>query len=355
MISCESLICGQVFMNSKETVFTAMERGKPPRVPATWFGGGAWSIHNSGTTFKELSEDPERMARMNIEIYREFKQDIVYVGSGYNNFHGATLGGVIKFRDVGVPDLETPYINEISDIERLDLGKIENDPVIQTIHKATRIVKEEIGDEAVVCMTAWAPFTLAGQMVGMEKFMRAMFKDKDLVHAACELAVKMLKAIFEPVVDDGTLDLISIADGYASGDVISRKQFEKFVLPYIKEMTSWGRSKNKKTLLHICGDTKHFMDLFPETGADCASLDCKVDLAKIKAVIGGEMCFAGNINPVATLDQGDAAQVRKAASECLKIGAPEGGYIMMPGCDLPPSVPAENIKAFLETAKNYTA
>lgn len=79
-------------MNSKEMVFKAMEMGKPPRVPVAPFGCGVWTIHRSGTTFKELSRDAERMARTNLDIYHKFKPDIVYVGSGYNNLHAAALG-----------------------------------------------------------------------------------------------------------------------------------------------------------------------------------------------------------------------------------------------------------------------
>ena len=269
-------------MNSKEIVFTAMEMGKPPRVPVAPFGCGVWTIHRSGTTFKELSQDPERMAKTNLDIYEKFKPDIVYVGSGYNNLHAAALGGTIKFREIGAPDLEEPYVDEVEDIKKLDLGIIPNDPVIQTIWNAARLVKAEIGDEAVVTVTAWGPFTLAGQLMGVEKMMRATFKDKELVKATCDFAVKMIQAIFEPLVDDGTIEMITMADPTASGDLISRKQFEKFALAPLQEMGAWAESKGVKTLLHICGDTNNRLDLFAETGADCISLDHKVELAKAK-------------------------------------------------------------------------
>lgn len=74
-------------MNSKEIVFSAMELGKPSRVPVAPFGCGVWTIHRSCTTFMELSQDPGRMAQTNMDIYRKFKADIVYAGSGYNNLH----------------------------------------------------------------------------------------------------------------------------------------------------------------------------------------------------------------------------------------------------------------------------
>jgi uroporphyrinogen decarboxylase len=340
-------------MNPKEMVFAAMEMRKPDRPPVAPFGCGVWTIYRSGTTFRELSQDPERMARTNLEIYRKYKPDIVYVGSGYNNLQAAALGGKIKFREIGAPDLEEPYIQKIEDIEKLDLGRIPSDPVIQTIWKALRMVKKEIGHEVVVTMTSWGPFTLAAQLVGVEQMMRATFKDKALVEAACAFAVRMLEAIYAPVIEDGTLEMITMADPTASGDLISRKQFEKFALPPLQSMSKWAHDKKVKVLLHICGDTNSRLDLFPLTGVDCISLDHKVDIAKAKAEIGNKMCIAGNMNPVAGLERSTMETVRVEAQRCLDLAAADGGFILMPGCDHPPTVPEENLKIFYETAKNY--
>lgn len=341
-------------MNSKEIVFKAMEMGKPPRVPVAPFGCGVWTIHRSGTTFKALSQDPERMANTNLEIYRKFKPDIVYVGSGYNNLHAAALGGRIVFREIGAPDLEDPYVDSIEDIQKLDLSRIPSDPVIQTIWKAARMVKAQIGDEAVVTVTAWGPFTLAGQLMGVEKMMRATFKNKELVKATCDFAVKMIQAIFTPLVDDGTIPMITMADPTASGDLISRKQFEAFALPPLQQMSEWAKQKGVKILLHICGDTNNRLDLFGQTGVDCISLDHKVELSKAKAEIGNKMCIAGNVNPVVVLDRGSVSEVSEVVNRCLEVGAPGGGFILMPGCDHPPSVPDDNLRTFYELAKNYT-
>jgi uroporphyrinogen-III decarboxylase len=38
---------------------------------------------------------------------------------------------------------------------------------------------------------------------------------------------------------------------------------------------------------------------------------------------------------------------------CLKIGAKDGGFILMPGCDVPHETPAENLKAMMKAARNY--
>jgi len=342
-------------MTGRDIVLKAIERQPTPRPPVAWFGGGMWSIHQHGSTFEKLSRDPEGLARMNIETFGAFRPDIVYVGSGYNNLYGAAMGNVITYLENGAPDVAQPFIESVEDVKRVNPAALRAYPVVNTVWKAARIVKKEIGPEAVVTMTSWAPFTLAGQMVGAETYLMAMYENKDLVHAASELTTETLKVLFEPVIDDGTLDMLTIADGYASGDVLSRAHFIEFVLPHLQAFIGWAAQKGIKTLLHICGDTGHFLDQFPKTGAAVASVDYKVAIQMLKARIGGKMCVAGNVNPVAVLDSGTPDQVRQAAADCLEHGAGGGGYILMPGCDLPHTVPVENVLAFLETGRNYTA
>jgi uroporphyrinogen-III decarboxylase len=92
-------------MTSRETILKAFEGGKPDRVPVTLFGGGMWSIKEFGSTFKDLSLDAQKMSDMLVSMSEKLLCDIVYAGSGYNNFHASAFGGGIKFREMGAPDL----------------------------------------------------------------------------------------------------------------------------------------------------------------------------------------------------------------------------------------------------------
>ncbi|MCL5957886.1 MAG: uroporphyrinogen decarboxylase family protein, partial [Chloroflexi bacterium] len=92
-------------MKPKETIFAAFKRQPTERVPVTLFGGGMWTITHSGNTFLGLANDAVKMAGIIVETARLLDCDVVYVGSGYNNLHVASLGGKIKFRQIGRPDL----------------------------------------------------------------------------------------------------------------------------------------------------------------------------------------------------------------------------------------------------------
>lgn len=340
-------------MRPKEIIIKAFEGGKPERVPVTLFGGGMWSIHNYGTTFKELSDDSDKMADMLIKMSEKLRCDIVYAGSGYNNFHAAALGGGIKFREIGAPDLEAPLISSEEDLQKLNISAIDDERVINTIKKALKITKSRIGDEYVVTMTAWGPFTLGARLVGEEPMMKATFKKPAFVEKVVDFATDLLIHLYEPLVEDGTLEVISLADPTASGDLISRKQFERFALPYLKRFTDWARSKNVHTLVHICGNTTDRLDLFPLTGASCISLDHKTDIGKAKETLHGKMCFAGNVDPVKVMLQGTVEDVEEHCKRIIKTAGTDGGFVLMPGCDIPPTVPYENIQRFIDVARQW--
>ena len=340
-------------MTPRETILRAFEGGKPERVPVTLFGGGMWSIHSFGTTFEELAGDAERMTQMLVESSEKLQCDIVYAGSGYNNFHASALGGKIKFREIGAPDLEDPFVSSEEDLAGLDIEDIDRDDTINTVKEALRKTKARIGDRYVVTMTAWGPFTLGARFVGEEAMMKATFKKPALVEKVVDFACDLLIPLYEPLVDDGTLEVISLADPTASGDLISKKQFEKFAVPALRKFTDWARSKNVYTLLHICGNTTDRLELFPATGADCISLDHKTDISKAREVLFGKMCFAGNVDPVAVMLQGSVEDVESTCRKIIESAGTEGAFVLMPGCDIPPNVPYENIQKFIQVATEW--
>ncbi len=340
-------------MKPREIILSAFECGKPERVPVTLFGGGMWSIKDYGTTFQELATDAHKTTDMLVRESEKLLCDIVYAGSGYNNFHAAAFGGKIKYREMGAPDLEDHLVNDVEALDKYDLSALDDNEVINTIKTALRHTKEKLGDEYVVTMTAWGPFTLAGRFLGEEPMMKATFKKPDLVHRVVDFCADLLIHLYEPVVSDGTLEVISLADPTASGDLISKKQFKDFAVPYLKKFTDWAKSKNKHTLVHICGNTTDRVELMPDTGASCISLDHKTDMMKAKETLHGKMCFAGNVDPVAVMLQGTPEQVESTCKGIIQKVGTDGGFVLMPGCDIPPTVPYENIQKFIQTAREW--
>jgi uroporphyrinogen decarboxylase len=287
----------------------------------------------------------------------KIRSDIVYVGSGFNNFHAIALGrklGVgVKFREIGAPDMTAHVVSTEEDIAKLDMEDIFKDPVVLNVMEATRKVKQKIGDKYLVTMTCWGPFTLAARFVGEETFMKATFKKPAFVEKMVDFCADLLIKLYEPLVRDG-VEALSIADPTASGDLINPKQMSKFAVPPLKKMSDWAKSKGAHTILHICGNTSDRLDLFPETGCSTIFFDQKVDIAKAREALLGKMSFGGNVAPVHVLLNKTAAEVEAACKEVIGIaGKDNKGFILVPGCDIPPTISFENLKMFHDVALNW--
>lgn len=340
-------------MTPKQAILEAFEFKSAGRVPATVFGGGVWTIRHWGKQFGEMIADPQAYADLIIKTNEKLRSPIVYVGSGYNNYLAAAVGGKIKERPLGAPDLEAPIVKETADeIIHTDVTVIENDPVIRNIREAARLVAKAIGDEVVVAVTAWGPFTLAGQMYGVELLMKATLKKKQEVHRMMEFAMRLVKQFYKPLVEEKVIPMISIADPTGSGDLISNRIFREFSLPQLQPLIAWAKEHGVYTWLHICGNTTDKLESIAETGASCFSLDYKVDLKVAKERIGSRIALAGNIDPVSILNQKGPDDVRAAGQACIEAAAEGGGFILTSGCDLPPTIPFDNIRAMLDLAKN---
>ncbi len=342
-------------MKPKERLFTAFDYGTPDQVPATIYGGGMWVLRTTGYGFQDLIDKPREMADAYLKANEIVKWPIIYVGSGYNNLHVGALGGKIKYRRIGAPDLEEPLVKEKAcELDDYDIDVLARDRVIQTIWEATERVAEAAGDEYAVTVTAWGPLTLAGQLYGVERLMRAAYKAPEEVERVIDFAARVILRIYQPLVDKGIIEMVSLADPTASGDLVSRKHFERYALKPLQTVISSLHEKGVRSLLHICGNTTDKLDVLIETGADCISIDQKVDLAKAKEVFAEKKrCLAGNIHPVHVLNEGTPEKVSEECRKALEIGAPGGGFVLMPGCDIPPTVPLENIQTFMESAKGW--
>lgn len=338
-------------MQPKEVLLQSFEFKAVPRLPVAVVSGGVWRTHYAGRNLENMLDDPQGMARVLTETNELIQSDLLCVASGYQNYVVGALGGKIKFRPIGAPDVQEPLFNNREDIDRADPGVLASDKGVQTIWEAGKIVQEQVGDRYLVAVHGWGPFTLAGQVYGVEKLMQQIYRDKETVHAVLEYTTEAVYRYFEPLIRVGLA--ASVSEPTASGDLISRRHFAEIAVPYSTRLVQRLQEAGALTILHICGDISDRLDLIPATGVKCLSVDYKTNLGKAKEIIRSKLCLAGNVNPVAVLENGTPEEVAKEALQCVVKAAEGGGYVIMPGCDLPPGVPVENLLALGRVAYNY--
>ncbi len=338
--------------NSPNAVREALRLGAPAQTPVTLFGAGQWSVNQAGRAMRELATDPDLMTDTVLATQKKVPSPIVFVGSGFNNLLIGALGGRIRYPRLGSPEVIAPIVmDSVDEVDGLDLGELNRDPAVYTLRETARRVHETLSESAIVAVTQWGPFTTAGQMYGLDGFLRATISSPDTIHKMAEFALHALKQYYQPLLEQRVIGLISLADHSASSDLISRKAFAKFCLPPLMEFIEWARrAYHVDTWLHICGNTADKWDLMIDSGAACLSLDQKVDLGMAKQVCQRRVCIAGNIDPVHVMDQGGIEDVLAAAKRCTDAAGPDG-FILTTGCEMTPTTPLSNVQAMMEATR----
>jgi uroporphyrinogen decarboxylase len=343
-------------ITGREALLDAIAGTRPSRQPVVLFSAGAWTFNSLGLTLEEVLGDAQSMAST---IVRTFEQkapsDAVWVGSGFNNLPVKALGGAIKYPAKGTPQVaRTVAFSEDGSAERPRIDDLALDPDVRSLWETTSLVKNAIRGRALIGACGWGPFTLAGQMYGTEKLMFQVYQDPGAVRRVLDFSVEASARYYQGFLEEGA-EIISIAEPLASGDMISRKHFEQFVVPALATFLSRLKQSKAYNLLHICGNITNRLDLIPDIGVDVLSVDYKVDLKKVREAVGARIAFAGNVNPADPLQQGTPEAVIQASLQCIADAGSGNRFILMPGCDIPPSVPLENVRAFFEAARTYNS
>ncbi|HWR39612.1 MAG TPA: uroporphyrinogen decarboxylase family protein [Patescibacteria group bacterium] len=318
------------------------------RLPVALLSGGTWTYRQKGLSLLEILEQPAKAAPIIAEINDTIHSDILWPGSGYHNILFQVLGGEIKFRPQGNIDVVKPLLADLAEIDGVVLDKLERSPWIGALRQMVAETAAAKGQEFLVGTSSWGPFTLAGQLYGVERVMSGLYKDKTGIHALLDFAAELCYAYLAPMISRGA-EILSLAEPTASGDLISRRHFAEFVVPYLEKVIRRLKADGALITLHICGNISDRLELIPELGVDLLSVDYKVDLATAKQVIGDKIAVAGNVNPV-LLKDGTPAEVVEAAGAAIDRWGQGYSFVLMPGCDIPPAVPLENISRFLQRA-----
>lgn len=229
----------------------------------------------------------------------------------------------------------TKYLNDayFANADFVNKGRI---PIIcDAIH----LLKEDIGDEIVISGIIPGPYTLLLYLIEPGGLFAEMKREPNTVLEALFHLSSFLVQIGNAYRNAGA-DFITIHDMGGSPGFIGPSKYEQFVYPAEKQLIE---ESSKPHVLSVCGNTNKSMPLLAQTGANAISVDQLTDLAAAREALKDSLLF-GNLDPVATLRQGNEAQIMEAVLKAKEAGVDA----MWPGCDVVPQTPIQNMAAMLK-------
>jgi uroporphyrinogen decarboxylase len=339
-------------MNGYERITAALKGEPTDRVPVMLhnFMSAAAEIN---ITMGQYRESSRLIADSFIHSVEKYGLDGVLV-----DLDTVTLAG-----SVGVPvdfPVDSPArshqgnLASLDDLKSLRPIHVENYKYIQIWLEAVRILKEYFGDEIFVRGNCdQAPFSLASMMRGTENWMLDLFMAEpsqltELLDYCTEATCQFIRLMAQT-----GAHMVSNGDSPAGPEMISPEQYEEFAMPYERKVVETAHQAGLYYTLHICGNTELILEAMLKTGADAFEIDYKTDTLKSFEQLHDKITFTGNIDPSGVLALGTPDLVRKKTTELLDVFTKTKRFILNSGCALPASTPEANIRAFVETARNY--
>jgi uroporphyrinogen decarboxylase len=306
------------------------------------------------TDYAEFFRDGEAMAEAQIKAWERYGHDVVLVENGTAALAEACRVKVEYLKD-SAPVAKTPAISSLDEVDKLQVPDPYKDPLLSEVLKATRIVVEEIGDRAFIMGRAdQGPFSLACEIRGMSEFLLdiALGKNLDKIHQLLDFCRSVSERYLMAQIEQGA-HATSIGDSPSGPDVISPKYYREFAYPYVKKLVGNIKKKDIVLAYHICGNSTPIIEDMVSTGAAIIEIDQKADQKASKAAAAGKATLLGPIDPSEVMVNGTPGLVMEKCMEALENLSPGGGFILGPGCALPPNTPDENIDTMIEAAKKF--
>jgi len=312
---------------------------------------------NVGYPIATIYDNPEKSFWAQLWTLEMYGYD-GYPQYGYASYGTWEFGGEIKFPTSEweqAPSCKRFPVGTEEDVDRLELPDVRTAGSIPLAMEFSKL-QERFG--LPITIIVGGVFTIAGNICEVDKLCRWIIKQPKVAHQVLRLATDHLLDIAQYWVDSfgaGRI-IVSIWEPLATNQIISPGQFEEFVLPYEKEFHEKVLATGVKHIFcHICGN--HNLNLpywaqVPMGEPGIVSFGHEVDLTTAIKYFGDTCIIAGNVEPQ-IIQIGTPQQVYELCQQCISKGkdAPRG-YILMPGCELPPMAPPYNLYMMVKAVKD---
>lgn len=300
----------------------------------------------------------------NWDVNEKIKKD---KGMLYRATEITTPDGVLKQVEAGPYEERTVSGIHFSTVEYL----IENERDLEIFNKFVPRIDSEtisemkeraafsrelIGELGISAPWGWGGvFNQAATYRNVQELLMDAYLNQEFYQAYME---KMTELIVESnnALTDTDFQCIGIQGNIANAGMVGAEFFDKYILPYEKELAKAIQDAGKFTLYHNCGKARVLQESYVKMGLDmwetvAAPPQGDNDLQEAKELIGDSITLSGNLDQVNFLKKAALEEIEKEVTRIMHIGKQGGRYIFAASDFLEKGTPLENVKKVIEVAK----
>ncbi|MGN0962551.1 MAG: uroporphyrinogen decarboxylase family protein [Clostridia bacterium] len=259
------------------------------------------------------------------------------------------FGSTVTFKGNEAPSIREPLVDSAEEVRALKVPDVHSgrvDVFLEAVKEAGKLISDRpvLGGQL-------GPFSLAANLMEVQKALKATRKDPDTIKLLLDKATEFLIARAKAYKEAGA-NGIFLAEPTAG--LLSPKQHREFSAVYVKKIVEAVQDSGFYIILHNCGYVTNMVPDMIDTGCKGFHFGNAVDMREILSQIPPEVLVYGNIDPSSDFTNGTAEGIYKKTTELLRSMEEYPHFILSSGCDIPPLAPMKNIEAFFRAHQDYT-
>lgn len=335
-------------MNSLERILAAIRLQATDRVPFVpqSFGHAATT---AGVGLSAYLQDGRLVAECQLQERERYGSDAVFTFLDFG-VETEALGSRLRYYERQYPEVIDYVLAPASQrtTSALTLPDPSKDGRMPAVLLATRLLRQQLGDTALVAGAIAGPMTLTIQLYGTEAALFLAADDPERYEASLDFAVEAGLRYGAAQLAAGAHAIV-VFDPAASPAVVPANFFRELLRPRLSALMAGLRAAGATvTWLNIAGPTASILPYYPEIGADIATFDYYLDPAEARRHLP-HTCLAGNLKSLDFLAS-PPATLAGHAQALIDSFADRGGFILSSGCEIPPETDAAHLAALAVAA-----
>ncbi|MHB0878104.1 MAG: uroporphyrinogen decarboxylase family protein [Anaerolineae bacterium] len=312
-----------------------------------------FDVRMAGELYEDYCQDALVMSRVQIQAVRSFGYDWAWLQvDDCIEFEALGVGSVGSGNVLRATTDNLPATRATLDSLRIpDFRREGRGPAYL---EAISRVRETFGDDKVVVGRTAAPFSAVGLLYGISQSMTLPYDDPQFLKDTMDFLADM-QIEFGRQQKNAGAHAIWFGDCNAGSHLMSLGHYLEFAFPYADRVAAAYQDMGLMIFYHASEDDPRFLREMSRLHISAVSIGEHGDVAAAKAdpLIGGRMCLLGNVDPIKVLLLGSTDEVRASTRALLQQVSPQGGHLINSGEMIPRDTPEENMRAYVETVKQY--
>ena len=313
------------------------------------FDGILVSVHGHFSNWKERILKLENIEGLEVATYENRTETYVDDDLPVGNFFEKIERDIYAVDPAEIP-LELDYI---ASTENCYIFIDQDEP-----YRVFKILEEELKGRFSLHAEVSSPLDYLMDYIGYQNALMAMLMEPEKVKQILERYTVGVVKMADALGKHNDIDAIKISSPFAGGGFISPEDYNRFELPYLKQVSNSIKQNGKFAYVHTCGHINDRLEAMAEAGL--SGLECldppplgNVELEDAYERIGGKMFIKGNIDSVNTLLMGSEEQITEDVKKRLATGMKNKGFILSTACSIAPKVPKEKVQMISTLAQKF--